>query len=125
MLAKRKGASREGWSEGSVEQTCDPTHRNRIQGSAGRTSWLETAKSISIKSSCCRSDGCAGKVIELTSGDLRRCPQGLRYAVRRPHHGAEVSRRHSRRGNEPAAAQKAVKGRMAHPSKARTVSPRG
>ena len=38
VLAKRKGASREGWSEGSVEQTCDLTNRNRISGSAGRTS---------------------------------------------------------------------------------------
>ena len=35
MLAKRKGASREGWSEGSVEQNRDPTNRNRIRGRPG------------------------------------------------------------------------------------------
>ncbi len=46
MLVKRKGASREGWSEGSVKQNCDLTNRNRIRGDVGRTSCLETAKSI-------------------------------------------------------------------------------
>ena len=125
MLAKRKGASREGWSEGSVEQTCDLTNRNRIQGSTGGTSWLETAKSISIKVPCCRSGGCAGKVIELTAGDLCRCPTGLRCVVRRPERGTEVSRGHSRRGNEPVAAEKAERDRKTHPLKARTVPGKG
>ncbi len=125
MLAKRKGASREGWSEGSVEQTCDPTNRNRIQGSARGTRRLGTTKSLSIKDACCRSGGCAGKVVELTSGDLRRRPTGLRCAARRPDRGAEVSRGHSRRGNEPAAANEVVWGRRTHPSKARTESLRG
>ena len=74
MLVKRKGASREGWSEGSVKQNCDLTNRNRIRGNAGRTSWLETAKSISIESLRCRSGGCAGKAVELTPGGLCRCP---------------------------------------------------
>ena len=73
MLAKRKGASREGWSEGSVEQSCDLTNRNRISGGAEWTSCLETAKSISIKTLHCRSGGCAAKGIELTPGDLRCC----------------------------------------------------
>ena len=96
MLAKRKGASREGWSEGSVEQSCDLTNRNRIRGDVGRTSCLETAKSISIKSLRCRSGGCAVKAVELTPGGLCRRPTvGLRRVVRRPDRGAEVSRRHS------------------------------
>ena len=95
MLAKRKGASREGWSEGSVEQSCDLTNRNRIPGDTGWTSCLETAKSISIKTLCCRSGGCAAKAVELTPGDLCRCPTGLRRVVRRPDRGTEVSRGHS------------------------------
>lgn len=95
VLVKRKGASREGWSEGSVDQSRDPTNRNRISGGAGRTSCLGTAKSISIDSLRCRSGGCAVKVIELTPGGLRRCPCGLRCVGRRPDRGAEVSRRRS------------------------------
>ena len=35
MLATRKGASREGWSEGSVVQNRDLTNRNRIGGGQG------------------------------------------------------------------------------------------
>ena len=46
--------------------------------------------------------------MELTSGDLCRCLKGLGRVVRRPDRGTEVSRGHSRRGNEPVAAQKAV-----------------
>ncbi len=95
MLAKRKGASREGWSEGSVEQSCDPTNRNRISGDAGWTSCLETAKSISIETLRRKSGGCAAKAVELTPGDLCRCPTGLRRVVRRPDRGIEVSRGHS------------------------------
>jgi len=96
VLVKRKGASREGWSEGSVKQNCDLTNRNRIRGDVGRTSCLETAKSISIEFLRCRSGGCAGKAVELTPGGLCRCPMvGLRRVVRRPDRGIEVSRRHS------------------------------
>ena len=93
MLAKRKGASREGWSEGSVEQSRESTNRNRIQGAPGRTSCLETAKSVSIKAQIgCRSGDCAAKVFGLTPGDLCRCPLGLRRVVRRPDHDTEVSK---------------------------------
>ena len=62
MLAKRKGASREGWSEGSVEQSCDLTNRNRIEGMTGWTSWLGTAKSTSIEALWCRSGGRAAVI---------------------------------------------------------------
>jgi len=82
VLAKRKGASREGWFEGSVEQSCDLTNRNRIRGGVGWTSCLETAKSISIKTPRSRSGRCAVKVIRLTPGDLCRRPLGLALAVR-------------------------------------------
>jgi hypothetical protein len=66
-------------SEGSVEQNRDLTYRNRIGGMSSRTSGLSIAKSISIKSSRCKFGRCAGKAVELTSGDLRRVLEtGLR-----------------------------------------------
>jgi hypothetical protein len=38
-----------------------------------------TAKSISIKGAGCKSDGCAWKAVELTSGGLSHVPEsGLR-----------------------------------------------
>ena len=62
-------------SKGSVEQNRDLTNRNRIRGIPGRTSGQLVAKSISIKGQGCRSGWCAAKVVELTSGDLRRVPE--------------------------------------------------
>ena len=61
-------------SEGSVEQNRDLTNRKRIRGIPGRTSGRPITKSISIKDQGCRSDGGAGKAIELTWGGLRRVP---------------------------------------------------
>lgn len=125
MLAKRKGASREGWSEGSVEQSCDLTYRNRISGGVGWTSCLEIAKSISIKTLHCRSGGCAAKAIELTPGDLCRCPTGLRRVVRRPDHGIEVSRGHSSSGEAGGGRIPSVMTRKVRVAKARTVPEKG
>ena len=53
-----------------MEQTYEPMNKNRIRGIRGRTSWLVTTKSISIKGTGCRSGGCVRKAVELTSGDL-------------------------------------------------------
>lgn len=93
MLATRKGASREGWSEGSVVQNRDPTNRNRIRGRLERTSVRRNAKSISVKALACTSGGCAAKVVELTSGDLHGCPESrTREAERQPACRAEVSK---------------------------------
>ena len=110
-LVKRKGCRREAGSEGSVEQSRDPTNRNRIRGLPGRTSGLATAKSSAFKDRGGRSGGCAVKAVELTSGDLRRVPaSGTEGTARCPDRGAEVSRGHSRPGDRP---------------KARTVPARG
>src|SRR5947209_1592215 len=57
-------------SERSVEQTYEPMYKNRIRGIRCRTSWPMTTKSISIKSTGCKSGGCVRKAVELTSGDL-------------------------------------------------------
>src|SRR6266446_5071691 len=70
--SKAQGQNREGLSEGSVEQSRDPTNRNRIRGSAGRTSGQDVAKSISIKGQNCKSGGCAMKAVGLTPRDLHR-----------------------------------------------------
>jgi hypothetical protein len=45
-------------------------YKNRMRGIRGRTSWLVTTKSISIKGTGCRSGGRVRKAVELTSGDL-------------------------------------------------------
>ena len=80
-LAKRKGNRREAGSEGSAEQSCDLTNRNRIRGIPGRTSGHMTAKSLSIKARGCKSGRCAVKAVELTSGGLRRV---LKTGLRKP-----------------------------------------
>ena len=53
-----------------MEQTYGPMNKNRMRGIRGRTSWLVTTKSISMKGTGCRSGGRVQKAVELTSGDL-------------------------------------------------------
>ena len=58
-----------------------------------------TAKSIAIKRRDGRSGRGVGKAVELTSGDLHRCPEvGTEQVARLAERGAEVSRGHSRQG---------------------------
>ncbi len=64
-------------SEGSVDRSHDPTHRNRIQGNRNRTNGHMTMKSISIKGIGCKSGGCVVKGIELTLGGLPDVLNGL------------------------------------------------
>jgi hypothetical protein len=54
-----------------VEQNRDLMNKNRIGGRLGRTSRLEAAKSTVIKDRGGKFGRCAGKAVELTSGDLR------------------------------------------------------
>ena len=60
----------------------EPTDRNRIGGSHGRTSWHESAKSASIKVRGCKFGSCAQKSVKLTSEDLCRVGPTLAYASR-------------------------------------------
>ena len=74
--SEAQGRHREVGSEGSVEQSCEPTNRNWIVRRQGRTSWREATKSISIKGRQRKSSGCALKVSvgnQLTPGGLYRC----------------------------------------------------
>jgi hypothetical protein len=50
-------------------------NKNRIGGMRCRTSWRMTAKSISIKGTGCKSDGCALKAVILITGDLLHVPE--------------------------------------------------
>ena len=62
-----------------MEQTYEPMNKKWMRGIQCRTSGLGTAKSISIKSTGCKSGGCVRKAVELTSGDLSFVPElGLR-----------------------------------------------
>ncbi len=110
MLATRKGARRETRSEGSVVQNRGPMNKNRIRGWLEGTSARRSAKSISIKTPASISGGHAVKVVELTPGELRRCPKvGTEEVERRPHRGAEVSRGRSSNKKPAAGTQARVK----------------
>ncbi len=72
--SEAQGRHREGGSEGSVEQTYEPTHRNWISRRQGRTSQRVVTKSISIKVRKRKSSGCVRKDSVLTPGGLGGCP---------------------------------------------------
>jgi len=86
-----QGHHREVLSEGSVERRCEPTDRNWISRRQGRTSWRETAKSLSIKGRQRKSSGCALKVIGLTPGGLLFCFRFGTGGVARSHNGQQES----------------------------------
>jgi len=96
-VAKRKGKCREAVSERSAERKREPMNKNRMKRRERWTSGQLTAKPISIKSAERKSGGCARKAARLTSGELRRAPQGAERAERLFDRGAEVSSGHSRR----------------------------
>ena len=69
--SRRQGRPREGWSEGSRRQTCEPTNRNAIEG---RPPWGESAQHDEAlrPGGHGKWRGCAGKVLGLMRGDLPR-----------------------------------------------------
>ena len=68
--SEAQGRDREETSEGSVEQSCEPTDRNRIQGERIYASEQVIAKRIAVKRCGRKFGGRAAKVVELTVGDL-------------------------------------------------------
>jgi hypothetical protein len=71
-------------------------NKNRIRGIRSWASGREIAKPISIKSTVCKSGGCALKVVESTSGGLLPVPKvGTEGRAIDFDRTAEVSRRHS------------------------------
>jgi len=69
-------------SERSVEQRRELTNRNRIRGIPSWASGQMTDKPISIKSSGCKSGGCAPKAVKLTPGGLAGVPGGTEGSVK-------------------------------------------
>ena len=66
--SRRQGRLREEGSEGSRRQTCEPTDRNRIEGSApGELAQHNEARRFRGQGKC---GGCARKVHVLIRGDL-------------------------------------------------------
>ena len=72
--SEAQGRHREVGSEGSVEQTYEPTNGNWISRRQGRTSQRVVTKSISIKIRKRKSSGCVRKDRVLTPGGLGGCP---------------------------------------------------
>jgi hypothetical protein len=75
-------------------------YKNRIRGIRRRASWRLTTKPISIKGAGCKFGGCAGKAVELTSGDLLRvaesrlrAPQGALNSQQKSAEGILVRQR--------------------------------
>lgn len=69
--SQRQGRPREGWSEGSRRQTCEPRNTNAIEG---RPPWGESAQHDEALrfGGHGKWRGCAGKVLGLIRGDLPR-----------------------------------------------------
>jgi len=62
--------------EGSVERSCEPMNKNRIEGTAEQGERAINRKALVIKAKRCKSGGCAAKECVLTWGDLASCLKG-------------------------------------------------
>lgn len=73
--SEAQGPRREAWSEGSVEQRCEPMDKNRIRGLRRWARGQVTSKPVSIKSAGGKFGGCASKANDLTPGGLAGVPE--------------------------------------------------
>ena len=64
--------------EGSVERSCEPMNKNRIEGDAEQGERAMNRKALVIKARRRRSGGCAAKECVLTRGDLALWLKGRR-----------------------------------------------
>ena len=64
--------------EGSVERSCEPMNKNRIEGTAKQGERARNREALVIKAKRCKSGGCAVKECVLTWGDLALCLKGRR-----------------------------------------------
>ena len=72
---------------GSVERSCEPMNKNRIEGAATQGERARNREALVIKAGWRRSGGCAAKECVLTRGDLALRLKGRRLMPQR-----EVSR---------------------------------
>ena len=56
--------------EGSVERSCEPMNKNRIEGAALQGERARNREALVIKAGWRKSGGCAAKECVLTRGDL-------------------------------------------------------
>ncbi|MDT0619971.1 hypothetical protein RM531_15995, partial [Salinisphaera sp. P385] len=63
---------------GSVERSCEPMDKNRIQGAAEQGEWARNHEALVTKAKRRRFGGCAVKECVLTRGDLALCLKGRR-----------------------------------------------
>ena len=63
---------------GSVERSCGPMNKNRIEGGAEQGERARNREALVIKAKRRRSGGCAVKECVLTWGDLASCLKGRR-----------------------------------------------
>ena len=64
--------------EGSVERSCEPMNKNRIEGAAEQGERAMNRETLVIKAKRRRSGGCAAKECVLTRGDLALRLKGRR-----------------------------------------------
>ena len=64
--------------EGSVERSCEPMDKNRIEGAAEQGERAMNREALVIKAKRRKSGGCAAKECVLTWGDLALCLKGRR-----------------------------------------------
>ena len=69
--SEAQGRHREARSEGSVEQSREPTNRNRIQGEVAQGERANDREAVAAKEPSCRSGGYAVKVTESYLGRSR------------------------------------------------------
>ena len=81
---------------GSVERSCEPMDKNRIEGAAEQGERAKFREALVIKARWRKSGGCAVKECVLTRGDLALCLKGRRHMPER-----EVSRGRSSAGSGP------------------------
>ena len=65
--------------EGSVERSCEPMNKNRIEGAAEQGERAENREALVIKARWRISGGCAAKECVLTWGDLASWLKGRRW----------------------------------------------
>jgi len=78
--------------EGSVEQSCEPMDKNRIEGVAEQGERAKFCEALVIKARWRKCGGCAVKECVLTRGDLALCLKGRQRMLER-----EVSKGRSSR----------------------------
>ncbi|WP_202944893.1 hypothetical protein [Pseudoxanthomonas spadix] len=94
--------------EGSVERSCEPMNKNRIEGAAEQGERARNREALVIKARWRRSGGCAAKECVLTRGDLAlrlTSPKGAGQPSAGPERGEGCAQRTKGDGHAGARSQ--------------------